>query len=56
MKHPKIRWNPELEEWFCVRCGLTSDHITKEDAQTEMEFFDCSLPTLKPPVGEGGSD
>ena len=56
MKHPEIRWNPELEEWFCVRCGLTSDHITNEDAQTEMEFFECSLPTLKPPVGEGGSD
>ena len=38
MKHQEIRWNPELEEWLCIRCGCTSDHITKEDAETEMEF------------------
>ena len=51
VKHAEIRWNPELQEWFCVRCGLTSDHITKENAETEMEFFDCSLPIPKPPDG-----
>ena len=43
MKH-ELRWNPELEEWFCVRCGRTSDHVVREDAQAEMEFFECQLP------------
>ncbi len=47
VKHPQIRWNPELQEWFCVRCGLTSDHIRKENAETELEFFECRLPTAK---------
>jgi hypothetical protein len=44
---------PSLKNGFCVRCGLTSDHVTKEDAETEMEFFECNLPTTKLPVGEG---
>jgi hypothetical protein len=56
MKHPGIHWNPELEEWFCVRCGRTSDHVMKEDAETGLAFFECSLPVAKPPVGEGDSD
>ena len=30
MTHPRIRWNPELEECFCLRCGRTSDHIMEE--------------------------
>jgi hypothetical protein len=45
MRHGEIRWNPELQEWFCVRCGLTSDHTLREDAQAEMELFECELPT-----------
>ena len=43
MKH-EIRWNPELEEWFCLRCGRVSDHLVREDAQAEMELFECELP------------
>lgn len=45
MKHPKLRWNPSLQEWFCVKCGRTSDHIDQEDAKTELESFECELPT-----------
>ncbi len=45
MKHLNIRWNPELQEWFCVRCGQTSDHAILHDAQVEMEQFECDLPT-----------
>jgi hypothetical protein len=48
MKHLEIRWNPELQEWFCVRCGRTSDHLVREDAQTEMELFECEPPALEP--------
>ena len=49
MKHPEIRWNPELEEWFCVKCGLTSDHIIREDAETELDVFECEMPIPNTP-------
>jgi len=49
MKHLDIRWNPELQEWFCVKCGRTSDHIVRQDALVEMELFDCELPTTERP-------
>ena len=45
MKHLNIRWNPELQEWFCLSCGQTSDHAILHDAQIEMEQFECDLPT-----------
>ena len=45
MKHLNIRWNPDLQEWLCVRCGQTSDHAILQDAQVEMEQFECDLPT-----------
>src|ERR1700758_871825 len=32
----EIRWNPESQEWFCARCGRTSDHLIKEDAQASV--------------------
>jgi hypothetical protein len=43
MKH-EIRWSPELEEWFCVTCGRVSDHLVRQDAQGEMDLFECELP------------
>jgi hypothetical protein len=49
VKHPEIRWNPELEEWFCVRCGRTSDHVVQDDAQVEMELFECEVPSTEVP-------
>jgi hypothetical protein len=44
-KHGELRWNPELEHWFCVRCGRSSDHLTIEDARKEMDAFACELPS-----------
>lgn len=49
MKHQEIQWNAELQEWFCVRCGRTSDHSAREDAQAEMEWFECELPVPTTP-------
>jgi hypothetical protein len=47
MKHPELRWNPELHEWFCVRCGLTSECTTREGAAAELNLaFECELPTI----------
>jgi hypothetical protein len=46
MKHPELRWNKELQEWFCVRCGLISDHVKREDASAELALVECELPTI----------
>jgi hypothetical protein len=47
MKH-EIRWNDELREWFCVRCGRTSEKPVREDAQAEVELlFECQLPLIQ---------
>jgi len=45
MKHKDIRWNRETEEWYCAKCGRTSDHLKKEDALVELEQFECELLT-----------
>ena len=39
----EIRWNPELQEWFCARCGRRSDHRIKGDAETEIGIFPCEI-------------
>jgi hypothetical protein len=44
-KHTDVRWNNEIQEWFCAKCGRTSDHATKADALVEMEQYECELPT-----------
>lgn len=49
MKH-EIRWNPELQEWFCVRCGRVSNHRVREDAEVELESFECEPPSA---LGQG---
>jgi hypothetical protein len=43
-KHADVRWNNEIQEWFCAKCGHTSDHVTKEDALIELEQYECDLP------------
>ncbi len=42
--HGEIYWNPALREWFCVRCGRTTDHVSQADARVELEQHDCVLP------------
>ena len=42
-KHMDVRWNDEIQEWFCAKCGRTSDHITKDDALIELEPYECEL-------------
>ncbi len=42
-----IRWNPGTHEWFCARCGRTSDRVNEHDARLQFEQYDC-----KPPVVE----
>jgi hypothetical protein len=42
-EHADIRKNPDLQEWFCAKCGATSDHMLKEDAVVELSGFECNL-------------
>ena len=43
LKHTDVLWNEEMQEWFCAKCGRTSDHFTKEDALVELEQYDGEL-------------
>jgi hypothetical protein len=40
MKH-EIKWEPATQEWICIRCFSTSDHVTQEDAERELSQFEC---------------
>jgi hypothetical protein len=45
MKHADLRWNPATQEWYCPRCGRTSDHLQERDAEIKLEQFECKLPS-----------
>jgi len=49
MKHENIRWNPATQEWFCPKCGRTSDHANEQDAHTELERYECHIPWVEMP-------
>jgi hypothetical protein len=50
MKHQEIRWNPHTQEWFCIVCGRTSDHVNEADARTELEMYECEQPARDLPA------
>ena len=39
-KH-EIEWDAPTQEWVCVRCFRSSDHMDKEDAERELGQFEC---------------
>ena len=45
--HLAIRWQPDFKEWYCIKCGRTSDSAIEGDAWIEINGFDCSPPTPK---------
>jgi len=49
MKHEQIVWNPAIQEWFCSRCGRTSDHVGKQDALVELDLYECHIPWVEMP-------
>jgi hypothetical protein len=56
MKHEDIRWNRINGEWFCAKCGRISQYMVKEDAQAELEKYECNLPAVNrkgKPVASG---
>ncbi len=49
MRHEHIIWNPATQEWFCTKCGLTSDHASETDAHFELEQHQCLVPWVEMP-------
>jgi len=50
MNEHQIQWNATGEEWLCLRCLRSSDHISKEDAEHEVNQFDCLAPVNPQPT------
>jgi hypothetical protein len=46
VQHMPIVWNETAQEWFCARCGRVSDHLAREDAQQELDLFECKIPIV----------
>jgi hypothetical protein len=54
MKHENLLWNAATREWFCTRCGRTSDNASVFEAQSALERYECHLPSVtlrNPPAG-----
>ncbi len=49
MKHEQIIWNSAIQEWFCLRCGRTSDQLGEPEAHLELERFECHIPWVEMP-------
>lgn len=37
-----IQWNAAKNEWLCVKCLQSSNHISKLDAERELRFLHCT--------------
>jgi hypothetical protein len=55
MRHEHIIWNPATQEWFCRKCGKTSDHVSENDAHLELEQQQCQVPSAEMPKAAYGS-
>jgi hypothetical protein len=46
MKHDVVRWNPATLEYFCPKCGRTSEELSIQDARSKLEEYDCEIPSV----------
>lgn len=49
-EHHQIEWNAAKQDWFCVRCLRSSDHLSKEDAESELNRYNCLHSTNADPA------
>jgi hypothetical protein len=56
MKHENLIWNPGTREWFCTQCGRTSDHTSLDDAQRELDQYECQVPSVDAPRAAPGTE
>lgn len=55
MKHLSVRWNPATREWYCARCGRTSDYTSVQEANVELDQYDCKLASVEVPSAPPGT-
>jgi hypothetical protein len=55
MKHLSVRWNPATREWYCTRCGRTSDRTSVQEAHVELDQYDCRLTSVEVPSAPPGT-
>lgn len=48
MNEHHIQWNGAKDAWLCFMCLRSSDCLTKEDAERELEPFECLSTSNKP--------
>ena len=46
-QHLNIAWNPATKEWFCTKCGRTSDHASENDPHAELDQYECQAPSVE---------
>ena len=46
MKHLVIRWNPATQEYYCPKCGRTSEELAIQDAREKLEQYECEIPSI----------
>src|ERR1700730_5869029 len=56
MKHENLRWNPGTREWFCAKCGRTSDHANVHDAHKALDQCECQVPSVESPRAAQGTE
>jgi len=56
MKHVNVRWNPVTQQWFCTKCGRTSDQANVDAAFEELDPYECHVPSVEAPRAEPGTE
>lgn len=56
MKHEKIIWNPGTENWFCAKCGHTSEQTNIQEAELELDQQECTVPSSDTPGVAPGTE
>ena len=54
--HMNLEWNPATEEWFCTKCGRTSNKISVHDAREELDQHECHVPSVEAPRAAPGTE
>lgn len=56
MKHENLIWNPGTREWFCTKCGRTSERTNVHDAHIEFDQYECEVPSVEAPRAAPGTE
>ena len=49
-------WNPATKEWFCTKCGRTSDHASADAAHVELDQYECQISSEERPIAAAGTE